>query len=78
MPWSFHTRIGESAREGIHFSVPETNPISRKRDESVSMMSFPGGPRTLPKRDKREFYSHCNADWLNINFWFDSVIHIIE
>lgn len=43
-----YTNWGERQR-GIHFSVPGENPISRKRDESVSMMSFPGGPRTLLK-----------------------------
>lgn len=32
-----------------YYSVPGVNPISRKRDESVAMMSFPCGLRTLRK-----------------------------
>lgn len=78
MPWSFHTWIGESAREGYTFRFREQIQLVENVTSLFLWWVFPAGTRTLPKRDKREFYSHCNADWLNINFGFDSFIRIIK
>lgn len=65
---------GKGPGDEGHCSVPGVNPISRKRDESVSVMSFPNGTRgPSRKRDKRKCYSFDNVDWLNSNFSsFDS------
>lgn len=52
---------GKGPGDEGHCSVPGVNPISRKRDESVPVMSFPNGTTDPPENEISGNFIHALA-----------------